>query len=124
MPAKKLQCRTCRKKLETYLKPDGTRWVDRFCKPCSDRRMGDSEGWVDPYCLNTIAERRKLMKNPILAMLVGALLTAGIAGSLLACGTNAKANDVHVERLYGPDGTTCYVIMQNGNAIGGNCVVN
>lgn len=61
------------------------------------------------------------MKNQILSMLVGMILTAGLAG-LAACGTNARANDVHVERMYGPDGVTCYVIMQNGNAIGGNCV--
>lgn len=43
-------------------------------------------------------------------------------GSMSACGTRATANDMHVERLYGPDGSTCYVIVQEGRAVGGNCV--
>lgn len=51
-------------------------------------------------------------------------LMLGLALSGSGCGTRATASDMHVERIYGPDGSTCYVIVQEGRAVGGNCVAN
>lgn len=44
---------------------------------------------------------------------------------LLSCGQASKAAvpaNVRAERFYGPDATTCYVILQGETAVGGNCL--
>lgn len=44
---------------------------------------------------------------------------------LLSCGQASKAAvpaNVRIERMYGPDAVTCYVILQGETAVGGNCI--
>jgi hypothetical protein len=60
------------------------------------------------------------MKKGMVQWVFGCLLLV-IVQLLISCGQKAKATNVYVERIYGPDGGTCYVIMQDSNAVGGNC---
>jgi hypothetical protein len=56
----------------------------------------------------------RLIKMALFAFILAQMVTSG-------CGT-AKANDpVYIQRILGPDGTTCYVIMQGDRAVGGSC---
>jgi hypothetical protein len=62
------------------------------------------------------------MKTQWVQWLLGVLFLALIQ-VLLSCGQASKAaSSVRAERFYGPDGSTCYAIMQGETAVGGNCI--
>jgi hypothetical protein len=44
-----------------------------------------------------------------------------IIALLLSSCAPARSDDVHIQMTIAPDGTQCYIIMQNGEARGGNC---
>jgi hypothetical protein len=58
-------------------------------------------------------------KKLILGILIGFFVAIL---SLARCGTNnAKAASLSAQMFAGPGGTTCYAIMADGAAVGGNC---
>lgn len=64
------------------------------------------------------------MKTNLIQFSVGVFILA-IVQVLLSCGQASKAAvpaNVRAERFYGPDATTCYVILQGETAVGGNCL--
>jgi hypothetical protein len=54
------------------------------------------------------------------AFIVAVFLAIIIIFNLTACG-KAQADDITIQIINAPDGLRCYVIVQGGKAVGGNC---
>lgn len=60
----------------------------------------------------------------VFQFILGVSILAGVQ-IFLSCGQASRASapaNVRAERFYGPDATTCYVILQGETAVGGNCL--
>lgn len=55
----------------------------------------------------------------LILFLFAAAVLALIPAVLSGCG--AKANAINIESMPGPNGTTCYILKQDGQPFAGNC---
>lgn len=65
----------------------------------------------------------RLLFECVLALVILGIGTQGCGPSLISGGaiSSAHADDLHISSVMAADGTFCYVLMQNGAAVGLSC---